>query len=68
MPGEMSFANDAPAMLTLPNRAGYAPGELMDLWSINPVTGVITGTFNASASTGGPYAVVITADRSPEVC
>ncbi len=36
-PGEMSFMTPAP--LTLPNRAGYAPGEVMDLWSINPTTG-----------------------------
>jgi RHS repeat-associated protein len=36
-PGEMLFTTPAP--LTLPNRAGYAPGTLMDLWSINPITG-----------------------------
>ena len=36
-PGEMSFTEPAP--LTMPNRAGYFPGEEMDLWSINPVTG-----------------------------
>ncbi|ERN39815.1 RHS repeat-associated core domain protein [Rubidibacter lacunae KORDI 51-2] len=28
-----------PAQLTLPNRAGYAPGLEMDLWSIDPTTG-----------------------------
>ena len=36
-PGEMVFATPAP--LTLPNRAGWAPGTVMDLWSINPVSG-----------------------------
>ncbi len=36
-PGEMVFARPAP--LTFPNSAGWAPGMLMDLWSINPVTG-----------------------------
>jgi len=36
-PGEMVFLNPAP--LSLPNRAGYAPGTKMDLWSINPETG-----------------------------
>ena len=36
-PGEMVF--ETPAPLTLPNTAGYAPGALMDLWSINPETG-----------------------------
>ena len=36
-PGEMVFT--APAPMTFPNRSGWAPGTLMDLWSINPVTG-----------------------------
>lgn len=36
-PGDMVF--DTPALLSLPNLAGYEPGALMDLWSINPVTG-----------------------------
>lgn len=36
-PGEMVF--DTPAPLSLPNLAGFEPGELMDLWSINPETG-----------------------------
>jgi YD repeat-containing protein len=43
-----------PAALTLPNMAGYAPGALMDLWSINPVTGefdnVGTGQVSADGS------------------
>ncbi|TAF58198.1 MAG: DUF4114 domain-containing protein [Oscillatoriales cyanobacterium] len=36
-PGDMVFTTPAP--LSLPNRAGYAPGTTMDLWSINPTTG-----------------------------
>jgi RHS repeat-associated protein len=36
-PGEMVF--NTPAPLSLPNIAGYAPGTVMDLWSINPETG-----------------------------
>jgi len=36
-PGEMVFATPAP--MTFPNQSGWAPGTLMDLWSINPVTG-----------------------------
>ena len=36
-PGEMIF--ETPAPLALPNLAGYDPGTVMDLWSINPVTG-----------------------------
>jgi hypothetical protein len=37
-PGDMVF--NTPARLTLPNRAGYLPGVEMDLWSINPNTGL----------------------------
>ncbi|BAZ08411.1 FG-GAP repeat-containing protein [Calothrix sp. NIES-4071] len=37
-PGEMVF--NTPARLSLPNRAGYAAGLEMDLWSINPNTGL----------------------------
>ena len=36
-PGEMVFTT--PALLSLPNGAGYEPGTEMDLWSINPNTG-----------------------------
>ena len=36
-PGEMVFATPAP--LSLPNRARYEPGTLLELWSIDPVTG-----------------------------
>ena len=36
-PAEMVFTD--PAELTLPNRASYPAGTVMDLWSINPQTG-----------------------------
>ena len=36
-PGEMNFTQPAP--ITFPNTAGYEPGSLLNLWSINPVTG-----------------------------
>ncbi|MFQ4138137.1 peroxidase family protein [Nodosilinea sp. PGN35] len=36
-PGDMVFTQPAP--LSLPNRAGWAPGTEMDLWSINLNTG-----------------------------
>jgi RHS repeat-associated protein len=44
-----------PAPLSLPNRAGYAAGTTMDLWSINPTTGffdnVGVGKVTADGST-----------------
>jgi RHS repeat-associated protein len=52
-PGDMVFTTPAP--LSLPNRAGYAPGTTMDLWSINPTTGffdnVGTGKVTADGTT-----------------
>ena len=36
-PGEMVFTE--PALLTVPNTAGYVPGMYLDLFSINPETG-----------------------------
>lgn len=36
-PGEMQFTTPAP--MTFPNTAGYRPGLIVDLWSINPTTG-----------------------------
>lgn len=52
-PGEMVFTTPSP--LTLPNRTGFSPGTLMDLWSINPVTGefevVGTGQVSIDGST-----------------
>jgi RHS repeat-associated protein len=48
-PGGMTFTTPAP--LTLPNNGGFAPGTMMNLWSINPVTGFfdIAGTGQVSA-------------------
>jgi len=48
-PGEMVFSTPAP--LSFPNTAGWAPQSLMDLWSINPVTGEfeIVGAMRVSA-------------------
>ena len=48
-PGDMVF--NTPARLTLPNRAGYKAGLVMDLWSINPNTGLfdIVGKGKVSA-------------------
>ncbi len=50
-PGEMVFA--IPAPLSLPNLAGYAPGTLMDLWSINPVTGLFDNVGTGEVSADG---------------
>jgi RHS repeat-associated protein len=50
-PGEMVFTTPAP--LSLPNRAGYAPGALMDLWSINPVTGLFDAVGKGQVSADG---------------
>ena len=36
-PGEMVF--NTPAPITFPNTGGFEPGLVMDLWSINPVSG-----------------------------
>ncbi len=36
-PAELTFMTAAP--LSLPNTFGYAPGEMLDLWSINPSSG-----------------------------
>ena len=47
-PGDMVFTTPAP--ITLPNRAGYAPGTLMQIWSIDPIAGdfAIAGTGQVS--------------------
>ncbi|QDS86922.1 Putative deoxyribonuclease RhsC [Rosistilla ulvae] len=50
-PGEMVFT--APAPLTFPNRSGWAPGTLMDLWSINPVTGQFDDVGDMRVSSDG---------------
>ena len=48
-PGDMVF--NTPAKLTLPNKVGYVPGLVLDLWSINPNTGTfdIVGQGQVSA-------------------
>ncbi len=50
-PGEMVFTTPAP--LTLPNRAGFAPGTKMDLWSINPTTGRFDNVGTGQVSSDG---------------
>ncbi|MCB9938706.1 MAG: hypothetical protein H6823_10725 [Planctomycetaceae bacterium] len=50
-PGEMVFATPAP--LSLPNRAGWAPGTKMDLWSISPITGEFEIVGEGRVSTDG---------------
>lgn len=42
-----------PAPLSLPNRAGYAPGTTMDLWSINPTTGFFDNVGTGQVTTDG---------------
>jgi hypothetical protein len=48
-PGNMTFTTPAP--FTMPNDTGFAPGTMMNLWSINPTTGLfaIAGTGQVSA-------------------
>jgi hypothetical protein len=50
-PGEMVFA--APAPLSLPNTDGWAPGTMMDLWSISPVTGEFENVGTGKVSNDG---------------
>jgi hypothetical protein len=50
-PGEMVFTTPAP--LGLPNRTGYAPGETLDLWSINPQTGLFDNVGKGQVSIDG---------------
>lgn len=50
-PGEMVFTTPTP--LSLPNRGGYAPGSLMDLWSINPITGEFDKVGTGQVSSNG---------------
>lgn len=50
-PAEMVFTTPAP--LTLPNRAGYAPLSIMDLWSINPITGFFDKVGEGKVSADG---------------
>ncbi len=50
-PGEMRFSTPAP--LSLPNLAGYPAGTIMDLWSINPVTGFFDNVGTGQVSANG---------------
>jgi RHS repeat-associated protein len=50
-PGDMVF--NTPAQITLPNRAGYLPGAELDLWSINPNTGLFDIVGKGRVSTDG---------------
>lgn len=50
-PGDMTFSTPAP--LSLPNTGGYAPGRVMDLWSINPNTGLFDNVGRGRVSSDG---------------
>lgn len=50
-PGEMEFMEPAP--LTLPNRSGLAAGIELDLWSINPETGIFDNVGRGRVSEDG---------------
>ncbi len=50
-PGEMVFAQPAP--LSLPNVGQMPPGTIMDLWSINPITGDFDNVGTGRVSTNG---------------
>ncbi|MEL7494972.1 MAG: peroxidase family protein, partial [Cyanobacteria bacterium J06554_11] len=50
-PGDMVFTE--PARLTLPNRAGWAAGTVMNLWSINPATGEFDNVGKGEVSADG---------------
>ena len=50
-PGEMQFTTPTP--ITLPNRAGWAAGTPMELWSIDPVTGEFTKVGSGRVSANG---------------
>jgi len=50
-PGDMVFTTPVP--LSLPNRAGYAPGSTMDLWSINPTTGFFDNVGTSKVTADG---------------
>lgn len=56
-PGEMVFTSPAP--LTFPNRAGWAPGTPMNLWSINPVTGEFDDVGDMVVSSDGATIVTV---------
>jgi RHS repeat-associated protein len=50
-PGDMVF--NTAAQLTLPNQGGYLPGVEMDLWSINPNTGLFDKVGKGKVSADG---------------
>jgi|CXWL01.1.fsa_nt_gi RHS repeat-associated protein len=50
-PAEMVFTTPAP--LNLPNSGGFAPGTVMDLWSINPLTGQFDNVGKGQVSQDG---------------
>lgn len=50
-PGDMVFTEPAP--LNLPNREGWAPGRILDLYSINPVTGEFDDVGDMQVSVDG---------------
>src|SRR5262249_40883691 len=50
-PGDLSFATPAP--LSLPNRAGWPAGTVMDLWSINPASGEFDNVGQGRVSADG---------------
>jgi RHS repeat-associated protein len=50
-PGDMAFASPAP--MTFPNTGGWPAGMLMDLWSINPVTGQFDDVGDMRVSSAG---------------
>ena len=51
----LGISFDPPAPLDLPNLGGEAPGTVLDLWSLNPVTGAFevvgTGTVSSDGTT-----------------
>ncbi|MCA9224966.1 MAG: hypothetical protein KDA47_05115, partial [Planctomycetales bacterium] len=50
-PANMVFSQPTP--VTFPNRSGWAPGEPMDLWSINPETGEFEDVGDMRVSSDG---------------
>jgi YD repeat-containing protein len=50
-PAGLAFTTPAP--LTLPNRSGFEPGTVMNLWSINPTTGEFDDTGDGVVSADG---------------
>jgi RHS repeat-associated protein len=50
-PGALAFTTPAP--LTLPNRAGWQPNTVLDLWSLNPQTGQLEDVGDGRVSGDG---------------